>query len=834
MKEKELRLALVCGGGISLAVYIHGVTKEILKVVRASKAFHALADPAERRRKTYADLNPHGERESDTEALYFDILKTVGETLDLRVIVDVVGGASAGGINGIFLARALAHDLPIDHLRDLWLAKADVRELGAANGNQVGWYKWILRPILKRLPEGSLRGIGGNVEASKKLSALLPLRGMKPPFDGEKLLEILYQAIASMDEPQPAANRRNSLLPVRHELELFVTLTDFYGYAQHIPLDDPPMIEEREHRHILRFEYRDWPDGISLSEFSSDCIPALAFAARATSSFPGAFAPARISEVDRLLERLGKPWPGREAFLEAKFIPYRRAGMDPTRTVFMDGSVLNNRPFAEAIEAIRGHPAYRQVDRRLIYIDPHPVPPPPPPSGKVPGFWRSLKAALSDIPRNEPIHDDLAWIDGFNRRVRRAKTIVDAARPHIEALVLKTTGSRLQARSITADRVTAWRRKVGDQAAREVGFAYEGYVRLKLAGVLEHLASLINELCGHAEGTHEAQATLDILLAWAANRDVHPTDLRKPLISFLSKETPIWVDFLRRFDLDYRRRQIRFTIQTLNEIYGRLSEPGFAELSPTRIDRFKEHFYEALTATRRFLGPDFMAADTRALALELFASGTLAEDGTSHPHHAERYARRHEDKIDELIDALGRDLDLPGLSLEVDAIFEYFGDEPGERTVRAELLINYLGFAFWDITTFAITSWRDLGEFDEIRVARISPDDAQTIRKGGAQATLKGISLAHFGAFFSRRDRENDYLWGRLHGAERVIDMLVSAAEIEGAHTNLKPLALKKRAFQMILETEQAKLPNSARLLRTLRKEIAAIVTEDDPPPPAE
>lgn len=29
MRQKELRLALVCYGGVSLAVYMHGVTKEI-------------------------------------------------------------------------------------------------------------------------------------------------------------------------------------------------------------------------------------------------------------------------------------------------------------------------------------------------------------------------------------------------------------------------------------------------------------------------------------------------------------------------------------------------------------------------------------------------------------------------------------------------------------------------------------------------------------------------------------------------------------------------------------------------------------------------------------
>jgi hypothetical protein len=42
MKEKEQRLALVCYGGVSLVLYMHGVIKEILKLSRASKAYHAV------------------------------------------------------------------------------------------------------------------------------------------------------------------------------------------------------------------------------------------------------------------------------------------------------------------------------------------------------------------------------------------------------------------------------------------------------------------------------------------------------------------------------------------------------------------------------------------------------------------------------------------------------------------------------------------------------------------------------------------------------------------------------------------------------------------------
>jgi hypothetical protein len=46
VREKELRLALICYGGISLAVYMHGITKEVWRLARASRAFHSGEAPA--------------------------------------------------------------------------------------------------------------------------------------------------------------------------------------------------------------------------------------------------------------------------------------------------------------------------------------------------------------------------------------------------------------------------------------------------------------------------------------------------------------------------------------------------------------------------------------------------------------------------------------------------------------------------------------------------------------------------------------------------------------------------------------------------------------------
>ena len=50
------------------------------------------------------------------------------------MVVDLISGASAGGINGVMLGKALAHDLPLEPHRDLWLKNADVTSLSARGG----------------------------------------------------------------------------------------------------------------------------------------------------------------------------------------------------------------------------------------------------------------------------------------------------------------------------------------------------------------------------------------------------------------------------------------------------------------------------------------------------------------------------------------------------------------------------------------------------------------------------------------------------------------------------------------------------------------------------
>ena len=112
----EVRLALVCYGGVSLAIYMSGITREIQELVTAS----ALR------------LEPDAGAPSGTAVVYARLIEALetdaaahGDPHRIQVGVDIVAGTSAGGINGICLARALDGDYSQEAIRNFWIEKAD-------------------------------------------------------------------------------------------------------------------------------------------------------------------------------------------------------------------------------------------------------------------------------------------------------------------------------------------------------------------------------------------------------------------------------------------------------------------------------------------------------------------------------------------------------------------------------------------------------------------------------------------------------------------------------------------------------------------------------------
>src|SRR6478672_9279084 len=108
---QEVRFAAVLYGGISLAIYINGVTQELLQLVRATapdpqnpgRPFHATVDGTAAVYRKLGQLLGRKGVDAGTSWSKDDPIRT-------RFMVDILAGTSAGGINGIYLGKALAND----------------------------------------------------------------------------------------------------------------------------------------------------------------------------------------------------------------------------------------------------------------------------------------------------------------------------------------------------------------------------------------------------------------------------------------------------------------------------------------------------------------------------------------------------------------------------------------------------------------------------------------------------------------------------------------------------------------------------------------------------
>src|SRR5262249_47004057 len=131
----------------------------------------------------------------------------------------------------------------------------------------------------------------------------------------------------------------------------------------------------------------------------------------------------------------------------------------------------------------------------------------------------------------------------------------------------------------------------------------------------------------------------------------------------------------------------------------------------------------------------------------------------------------------------------------------------------------YLGFPYWDILLYPLQSVADAGERDAIDVVRMSPRDARLLPPLNPNETkrLAGFEKMHFGAFFDRAGRENDYLWGRLAGAERLIGLVLGTGAGETAFSEEERTAWCRKAFAAIVEEEDGHLANAKPLLDHVR-----------------
>jgi patatin-related protein len=803
--KQEVRFAVVMYGGVSLAIYINGIAQEMLRWVR-STAKSATADVA------LLPNNGSGECElslSGTERVYRklsyilasggvgkqsadDLLAqaekslAANETIRTRFVVDIVSGTSAGGINGIFLGKALANGQDIRGLENLWVKEGDVRTL-------INDKKSIEGPLLLQDPPASL-------------------------LNSQRMYFELLKAFDSMEE-----TGTNSA-PFVDELDLFVTTTDLSGVTLPIRLSDG-VVYERRHRNVLRFVYSNKDassEAKDRNDFEAKFNPFLAYAARCTSAFPAAFEPMCLCDTDAILkgylpyankENCGSDSSDWQRFYKDYLNPVGVNTVKFSKRPFADGGYLDNKPFTYATETVARRQADLLVTRKLIYIEPSPDHPEDEPDSAVkPDAIDNVSAALLSLPRYETIREDLQRVRDHNRLVERVQSILTSVDKD------KKIGTPRKTKSFTDDE---WSKLDLAQVVTEKGIGYVAYHRLDISSVSDDLAKLVTRVAGFDEESDHFMIIRSLVGEWRAKTYIeHGTG--KPSLN----------QFLFEFNLAYPMRRINFLRTKISELADKDRDNAQAQTKLLEIKKELNQAYKDLRSTARQLrsrqkpkdsgvasaefepSPAYAAIQKLKEALPNKTYARLSEDVRSKTKDpvVEYFLGVHSNgitggnTIKDQCDARAREL---LTDPEVFALFDPIANalkdqirpakkkaddmcrkalglqdkasedeaEPPDAAVESH---EYLGYYYqnydeYDRIIFPIIYGTEIGEAAKVDIVRISPEDATALineRETGWHK-LAGSALGHFGAFLDPLWRRNDIMWGRLDGAERIITALL-------------------------------------------------------------
>ena len=337
----ELRLAIVMNGGVSLAVWMGGVAAEIDLLRRACDG---TGPPA--------------------EGALAEAWRRLASTYGVRVLVDVLAGTSAGGLNSTLLATAIARGAALPDLRTLWSESGSLTR-GA-----------LVPPVDDGGPIPSL--LDGKFFARTAAGAIGAIDG-DPQRGGDVSLFVTATAIHAGDLRYTDGFDQGFTAPDHRRLYLF----------------------RRAQRAVYR---RSRPGGSwsfeteSQDDFCRDTPGAVALgqAARASAGFPVAFAP--VLEEPSLLARRSVP-PG--------------VADDSPATWLMDGGVLDNAPFGPLLDEVARRPVDGPWRRVVCYVVPSSGDVDPTSATPTPAdgpTWTRVVGAALGLPREADFRADLGQL----------------------------------------------------------------------------------------------------------------------------------------------------------------------------------------------------------------------------------------------------------------------------------------------------------------------------------------------------------------------------------------------------------------------------------------
>lgn len=812
--EREIRFAVVIYGGVSLAIYINGVVQEMLHMVRSTSPLVSQLEGSEKVYRKLACLV------GDPQLTPLKVQSTEPGKAGLRpreltasgreeppkprsrFIVDILSGTSAGGINAIYLAKALANGLSLDSLAEMWILDADMQQL---------------------LNDGKGRLPSFLMEDSPQ--ALLNSRWMYM-----KLLAALQ-----------AMSQTKGIGALVGDLDLFSTTTDLSGLPIQMALTDKS-VEELRYKNFFHFRRRGVPDDCKSTEsekpdpdhFKQEMDPFLAFAARCTSSFPFAFEPMLLDDIldivgspafrddymltaDQPLPELHKfgskfarvkgaasweqfctVYPDEQAATDSWQVPFAERG-------FADGGYLDNKPFSYAIETIMRRHATAPVNRKLVYIEPAPesftVNEKPGKNTKKngsdrPNAFENVVDALVTLPRYETIRQDLERVIEWNNNIARLRRVIDDVNGYIKGFDEGASRERF---------FRDWRESA----------SYRTYFRLRLSSCADQLAMRISMALRYEPQSAQSEAVRAVVGQWREERFPSDEDRER---------------FLLLFDFDYVGRMIRFlrnnlqaaksdswTLVELSRITGEFRWE--ADRSPKLSLAGIPSAYEAWKQYLKFIVDPLFAASLNGKfairPLELSASD-VGRDARVRRLFGVSQDEGHSEEIppvllgnvpfQKLVVELGRQVEA-SYSLGGSASEEEKANPPSGSGRRGTILGHLISeldplfaeidrrkqeptslkarelFGMQDSLVFPMIFGTTLGEFETVDIFRISPRDTTVIRNTHQASEdckpLKGSQFAAFGGFLDQTWRYHDMLRGRLDGAERLITAVLPDADPE-------------------------------------------------------
>ncbi|HEV7642764.1 MAG TPA: patatin-like protein [Pyrinomonadaceae bacterium] len=535
--SKQIKFAVVMYGGGSLAIYINGVAQELLKMVQATntkpgtltgtsiiyrkialllsdkKKFDALA-PEEKRIAALSaaiaktqDAQVLSTLKKELEDVYDQRMAKLLQNISVRFVIDVLTGSSAGGINAIYLSKALASGANMDELRDLWMTQGDFRVLL-------------------------------NDKKSVRDNSLLSPREPKSLLNSQRMYLELLKALHGMDE-QPVKGA-----PMADVLDLFVTFTDFQGVPLPISMSNKRILERR-HKQVFNFRY---DEADKIDDFVPGNNPFLAFAARSTSAFPLAFEPMKLTDIDEVLKVSGLNYSDRSD--SDKWKAYFRDVVDETGKSlewkdrsFVDGGALDNKPFSYAIDTLAQREATGIVERKLLFIDPSPEEFKPETAGDKPDALRNLIGQGIGLPRYETIREDVEQLRKRNLIINRVKRITAQMEEDFDE----------QKQKVESNPEIIWSEVGLKEILKFKGPAFLLYYRLRINSVTDQITRMAGSYLRIDEESNYTSVVRCLISFWRdENFKKDKTDGKETLNNFL---------YL--FDVDYRFRRLRFVMQKL-------------------------------------------------------------------------------------------------------------------------------------------------------------------------------------------------------------------------------------------------------------------------------